>query len=409
MKTVGQIDTIKDFAQARIRNKVCIHVLREARNDFRAMRSATALVEAGFSVSIVDVATDRSLHTDVDIGGIHVKHLIIPEWFISRRFQPWFFLTALRTLILSVHKLLQSEVDIYHAIDLTTLTACFIVAKVRHKPLIFEAYELDLPVPETDIAFWRFLGRVIIRLLAIVLPRCAGVITVSPQIAQEMRKNLHLSEVSVVRSIPTYQTVQKSSRLQQHLGLIPDTRIVLYQGGLQRNRGLDNLVHAAAFLEPDIVIVLMGKPLGSTQAELETLIEKEGLEERVKILPAVPYIELLDWTSSADIGLIVLPPDYSPSIRWCLPNKLFEYLMAGLPVLASQLDAVVDVIKTYDVGCIVPSLQPQDIAAAINRMLADQVMLDRMRRNALEAAQLDLCWEKESQKLVGFYRSIGAR
>ncbi len=74
--------------------------------------------------------------------------------------------------------------------------------------------------------------------------------------------------------------------------------------------------------------------------------------------------------------------------------------MAGLPVLSSQLDAVVEVIRAYNVGCVVPSLAPEDIGAAINAMLADPAALATMRRNALHAAQHEFLWEKEGQQLI---------
>ncbi len=115
---------------------------------------------------------------------------------------------------------------------------------------------------------------------------------------------------------------------------------------------------------------------------------------------------MLDWTASADIGLIVYRPEHSQNVQMCLPNKLFEYLMAGLPILASRLDAVSDIIATYDVGQIVPALTEEAIGTAINAMLADHVALARMRCNALEAARETLCWEKESQQLLCLYQRV---
>ena len=203
-----------------------------------------------------------------------------------------------------------------------------------------------------------------------------------------------------------YQAVQKSERLRQHLGLGPEVRIALYQGNIQADRQLDRLVQAAAYLERDIVIVLMGEGFSETTSQLEALAVKEGVTDRIKILPPVPYTELLDWTASADIGLIVYSPDHSLNVRMCLPNKLFEYLMAGLPVLASPLDAVSDLIRGYDVGQIVPSLSPAAVGAAINAMMADAAARERMRHNALSAAQSDLCWEKERQQLITLYNRI---
>jgi glycosyltransferase involved in cell wall biosynthesis len=124
------------------------------------------------------------------------------------------------------------------------------------------------------------------------------------------------------------------------------------------------------------------------------------------MLPAVPYNELLDWSSSADIGLIVLPPDYSLSIRFCLPNKFFEYIMAGLPVLSSNLDAIAEMIHYYNVGKILSDFTSATIGEAINTMLANPNELTCMHTNTLAAVKCGLTWEDESRQLVQLYQSI---
>ncbi len=387
---------------------VCMHVLGCARTDGRVMREATALVEAGFDVSIVDVEGELTLPLEEEIQGVSIKHIIMPNWFVPTRFKPWFLVKAAQMLVRRTIRLMQVPADIYHAHDETALLACYIAAQVRRKPLIFDAHEFPLfQVPLSELSTGqRWFGRISAVLLAMILPRCAGVITVSSPIAQEIHNRYRVPEVTLVRNMPSYRVVPKSGRLRQYLGLSPNIRIVLYQGGLQLDRGLDKLIRATRFLERGIVIVMMGKGDRVTLSKLEFLIASEGVADRVKIIPPVPYEELLNWTSSADIGLIVYSPDYSLNVRWCLPNKLFEYLMAGLPVLSSQLDAVAEVIKTYDVGQVVSSLTPEDIGKAINTMLADTVGLSRMHHNALEEAHRDLCWEKEGQQLIHLYRNI---
>ncbi len=384
--------------------KVCIHVVRQARTDVRAMRAATALVAAGYEVCVIDVESEHTRPPEEEIHGIHMKHIMIPDWHTSMSVELLFFLRALKTFMLSIIQLLGTSADIYHASELTALPATYIVAVLRRKPLIFESYEL--PPPETRIGFWRRLEWPLTAMLAFMLPRCAGVITVSPPIVQEIHTRFHVKEVSLIRNVPVYRAVPKSDRLRQHLGLGPAIRIALYQGYLQADRSLDILVRAAKFLESDTVLVMMGNSFGTTQAELEDLIASEHLTERVKIIPAVPYEELLDWTASADIGLLVCSPDYSTNIRMLLPNKLFEYFMAGLPVLTSQLDAVVEIMNTYDVGRVVPSLAPAAVGMAINAMLADGNALASMRHNALEVAKHEFNWEKESEHLVRIYHNI---
>jgi glycosyltransferase involved in cell wall biosynthesis len=200
--------------------------------------------------------------------------------------------------------------------------------------------------------------------------------------------------------------VPRSERLRDVLGLGSEARLALYQGFIQEDRGLDTLVLAAPFLEADTIIVLMGKATPETLSHLRALVSSTGVEGRVKILPPVPYVELLEWTASADVGLIVYQPDYAANVRGMLPNKLFEYLMAGLPVLASRLPAVEEVINTFCVGQVVPSLAPADIGSAIDAMLRDRDALESMRSNALEAARSEFNWEQESRRVVDLYRDL---
>src|SRR5215469_17030041 len=262
MDTRGRTNILNSVAFTTIATapaRVCMHVLRDARNDVRALRSGTALIKEGFDVSIIDIEHDPSRSTKEDIQGLHLKHLIIPAWQTSRRSEWLFFITALQTFILSVIALMRSQADIYHATELNALPACCIAAALRRKPLVYEAYELLIPLPETSVVFWRRMAKLLLGFLAFVLPRCAGVIATSPHYAQEMQKHFHLKEVLLLRNIPPYRVVQKSDRLRQQLALSPEVRIALYQGNLQADRGLDRLVWAASFLEPDTVVVIMGQ------------------------------------------------------------------------------------------------------------------------------------------------------
>jgi glycosyltransferase involved in cell wall biosynthesis len=381
-----------------------MHVQKEFRTDFRVIREATALIEAGFDVSIVDVETEQTLSTEEDIYGVHAKHIIRPSWFVPTRFKPWFLVKAVHMILTGAIRLMQVPSDIYHAHDEKALPACYIAARLRRKPLIFDAHEL--PLEEPGITRWRRLSWLAARVLAKMIPYCAGVIATSPPTAREIEKLYHAPSVTLVRNTPVYREVSKGDRLRQHLGLGPQTRIALYQGYIQDDRGLDKLVLAGKFLDPNTVIVMMGKAVPTTQARLEVLITKEGVTDRVKIIPAVPYKELLDWTASANIGLAILPLDYSLAVRMMLPNKFFEYLMAGLPVLASPLYAISDIINTYDVGRVLPSLTPEDIGAAISALLADGDACARMHRNALVAAQREFNWEKEKGQLIGLYQKV---
>jgi len=408
MKIVSAIDTAQlSYSHehgASVPRQICMHVLGEARTDGRVMREAKALVEAGFAVSIVDIESDCTRPVTEVVDGVCLKHIMMSDWFVPTRFKPWFLVKMARMFVQSMISVLQTPADSYHAHEEMALPACYLAARLRRKPVVFDAHEL--PLSEQHITRWRRLCTLSSHLLKRMVPHCAGVITVSPPIAQEIRQRFGASTVQLLRNVPPYQQVAKSDRLRQHLGLSPDTRIALYQGNLQPDRELDRLVYAAASLEQNTVIVMMGKGPEETLKQLKTLIEREGVADRVRLLPPVPYAELLEWTASADVGLIIYAPQHSKNIQMCLPNKLFEYLMAGLPVLVSALDVVAEVVKTYDVGVVAPSLSPTDIGQAINTVLQDASALNRMSHNALAAAQSEFCWEKEHRQLIKLYQHI---
>jgi len=395
--------TIKAHTQENISVKVCMHVRGVARTDGRVLREASALVKAGCAVTIVDIEYDLSRPAEEDIDDIHLVHLFKPHWLSPSHSTAHHLIRSLDKLINTTVKLLQVSADVYHAHDDNALLPCYIAARWCRKPLVFDAHEV--PLSWLESIAWKPLRALLVCFFAHLLKYCAGVIAVSPPIAEAIRKYYRVSSVTLVRNVLAYRPVAKSDRLRQLLGLTSETRIALYQGNLQMDRGLELLVHAAAYLHENIVLILMGKSIGNAQAELEALISAKKLGHRVKLLAPVPYQELLDWTASADIGLIIYRSD-SANIRWCLPNKLFEYLMAGLPVLASSLEAVEEIITMYAVGRIIPSLAPAEVGAAINAILADSASLEHMHQNALRVAQSELCWERESQQLLNLYQLL---
>lgn len=384
--------------------KVCMLLLGFAPDDVRVMREATALREAGFAVTIIDLDHRPDGPRTEEIQGVKIQHIRMPQWYQSSRFKLWFLVKLATAFLRIISQLLHTPADVYHAHEEQVLIAGYLIARLKRKPLIFDAHEL--PLTDHSVTRWSTFHAMATWLLARLVPSCAGVITVSSPIAQEIHKLYHGPEVTLVRNVPVYRVVEKQDRVRQRLGLDQKTRIALYQGFVLPDRGFDRLIRAARFLEPDIVMVILGPGPDEYFAELKALIDSEGVAERVRFLPAVPYAELLDWTASADLGLAIFPPDYSLSIRMCLPNKFFEYLMAGLPVLSSQLDVMVEIIKAYDVGQVVSSLEPAAIAQAINTMLADPAALARMGANGKQAILNEFHWGKERVKLVQLYQEI---
>jgi glycosyltransferase involved in cell wall biosynthesis len=384
--------------------RVCMHLMVPGRLNYRVMNDAKALQMSGYEVIICDVISDRNCPREEVIEDISFQHVLAPNWFVPVRWKFWFLVKMFILIVRCAFRLFRCDADIYHAHVEHAFPAAYAAARFRRKGLIFDTPELTMFGP--TILRWPVLRWWAIRVIRWMSISCDCHITGSPlykPILQDLYGNEH---ILILRHIPPYRKAVRNTCLQQKLGLDPNVRIALYQGYVKEDRGLDTLLLAAQYLNPGTVIVLMGASYGNTEAQLRRLIQQERLEDRVKILPAVPYDELLMWTSSADIGLIVLPPDYSLSIRFCLPNKFFEYIMAGLPILSSNLDAISDVIHLYKVGHVLSDLTPSAIGQAINTMLANQEELTCIRANALNAVRSGLTWEDESRHLVHLYQDI---
>lgn len=390
---------------ARTAPRVCMHVLGPALTDGRVMRSATALAQAGYAVTIVDIEHGVNLPTCEDSQGVHLRHVRF-ALAQMRHYHPTHHLAWLlfkvRRIVRGTLAVLRTPAEVYHAHDITALPACYMAAKLRRKLLIFDAHEL--PLVDPHVQRLRLITGLATRMLRLMLRSCAGIITVSPPLVRELQRRYGGPLAVLVRNIHTYEAPPPTNHLRDYLNLGSDVRIALYQGFLQADRGLDILVRVAQHLTSSTHIVLLGK--GPAAVAITAQIAELGVGDRITIVPAVPYADLLAWTASADIGLTIYQAEYSANVQVYLPNKLFEYLMAGLPVVASAIEAVAEIVQTYDVGIIEPALEPAAVAQAIDRLLDDQPARSRMRSNALRAARDSLCWEQESVQLIDLYRAI---
>ncbi len=387
---------------------ICMHAPMPLRSDIRLRRNASALSACGFRVAVIDVEEGCTRAHTAEFEGARVGHIRLPARFSpyyhsTSRFVPWILFKGAR-IALGTLKVMRTQADVYHASDIMAFPACYIAARLRRRPLVLEGYEL--PLTDRSIS-----GRPLLRGIATLICRkmirkSQAFISTSPRYVEEIEKRFPGPRMVLVRNIPPYRAALPSEHIRDRLDLRPLTRIALYQGYFQPNRGLQLLIRAARYLTPDQIIVLLGMSGGTSVQELQDKIDEEGVEDRIKILPAVPPDELHDWTASANLGLNVLPTDYSRSITLCLPNKVFQYLMAGLPVLTSQLDACVELVERYDVGRVVRTLDPVDVGTAISAMLADTAALERMRQNALAACERELRWEVEREQLIKLYRDL---
>ncbi len=366
------------------RQRAIVSVTNDLVTDNRVHRTCMALLELGYEVRLI---------------GRRLPGSAAPERpYETRRMRLLFNKGALfyaeHNLRLFLH-LLFARADLLVANDLDTLLANHL-AKGRRK-LVYDSHEYFTEVPE-------LVGRPSVRRiwLAIerwVFPKLQTIITVNDSIAEAYRqrygKTLH-----VIRNIPMKRGLGPVPP-RRELGLPDGPRILVMQGaGLNIQRGVEEAVLAMKEL-PSCLLLLIGG--GDVWPVVEGLVKEHGLQDRVRLIGKQPYERMMDYTRNADLGL-TLDKDTNLNYRFSLPNKLFDYLNAGIPVLATDLPEVARIVRHYDAGVVIPTAEPATIAREVRAFFVDENHVRRVRANATFAAR-ELDGEVEMQKLVAVLRN----
>lgn len=232
---------------------------------------------------------------------------------------------------------------------------------------------------------------------------CDRVITVNPSIARELKNRYGLAEVAVVYNAERISPIgPRSWYLHEYFGIPREHRILLFQGGFSAGRNLLELVEAMVLLrDSNIHLVLLGD--GQLSNALGRLIKCKKLQSRVHIHPAVPQALLLGLTAAADAGVI---PYQAICLNnyYCTPNKLFEFIAAGLPILASDLPELRRLVKDNQIGEVGDLSTPMAIAQMVEAFFADELRLSHWRERLVVVRQ-ELSWQKEGEYLKQLYRS----
>jgi glycosyltransferase involved in cell wall biosynthesis len=295
--------------------------------------------------------------------------------------------------------LVASRPDVVHAHDVNTLPTAWAAARRAKARLVYDAHEIS-----TDREGYRELRGVIAWAEKRLMPRADATITTTEMRAKFFARAYGVPRPLVMQNRPRFADLERGTLIRDRLGLGDELPIVLYQGGLQPGRGLEDLVAAMPAMPPcHLVFIGGGRLLGA----LKTMVGDRGLESRVHFIPTLPLAELLAWTASADIGA-------QPIRNTCLnhlstdSNKLFEYAMAGLPVVASGFPEIRRVVEAHGFGLLFDPETAGALAAVLGRLVADAPLRARLAANARASARA-LSWEAQEAELIGLYERVLAR
>jgi glycosyltransferase involved in cell wall biosynthesis len=282
--------------------------------------------------------------------------------------------------------------DVWLANDWTSLPVAMRLAAERGGHYGYDTHEFALE-EYAERASWRILRRPMVHAIeGRGITGALVVSAVSAGIAEELQRIYSLAvSPLVIRNTPSRVSIaprRSGSRIR-----------VLYHGLVAPGRGLEATIRSVPLWRREFDFTIRGPGTPKYISRLQAEIERLGIGDRVFLAPPVPMTELVREASSFDIGYFALP-DHSGHNRFVLPNKFFEYAMAGLALCVSDLPEMTRLIEQYQMGVTLASLAPADIADAINRLNLDS--LSYFRSKALAAAN-ELCWEQESERLVAAY------
>ena len=356
--------------------------------DQRVMKIAETVRKLDCDITIIG----RKLGDCCDSGSVPFKTKRF-SMFFKRGFLFYKFFNIRLFFYLLCHKY-----DLLVSNDLDTLIPNFLVSKLKRLPLVFDSHEYFTGLPElNERPFVKSVWKTIEKR---ILPHLKSVMTVSDSIAGLYENEYNIQPLSVRNCSVSSEGIAAYSR--KELGLSEDHILLIFQGGgINIDKGGEELVDAVSITE-GVSLLIAGS--GDVLPVLKQKVSVLNIGDRVKFVSKVPWEELMRYTKSADAGMC-LEKDTNLNYRFSLPNKLFDYISAGLPVIAGNLPEISKLILANECGIIIPAITPGEIQKAIVRLRDDRALMNKLKENSVIASE-NLNWEKESLKVVEFYKRV---
>jgi len=367
------------------KKRAIISVINDLVTDQRIDKTASVLVDLGFEVLMVGRRkTDSPRMPDRAYETLRMRLLWEkgPVFYAEYNIRLFFLL-------------LSRPADLLVSNDLDTLLPNFLTHKLKRIPIVYDSHEYFTATPELVDRpkvqrIWKWIEKTIV-------PKLKNCITVNASIADMFEKEYHVP-FKIVRNIPRLRKgVVIPSRAE--LNLPENKKIILMQGsGINVQRGAEEAVEAMKYIDSAILLIVGG---GDVLPELKKMVLDMSLQEKVVFVARQTPEKLAGYTANADIGLTI-DKDTNINYRFSLPNKLFDYIYAGVPVIASPLVEIKRIIQHYEIGAFIENHDPVHIAETINTLLQDENRMSQYRQNTKKAAT-ELNWENEKNTLIDIF------
>jgi len=351
--------------------RIIISVTSDLYTDQRVLKTANTCYKNGFEVLLVGRSLKKS------------KSLDLP--FKTKRFHLLFNHSALFFAEFNIRLfflLLFSRADIFLSNDTDSLSANFLAAKIRGIKLIFDAHELFPEIPE--LQHRNFVKKFWSKIEDIIFPHLKNSYTVCDSIANHY-KNKYGMEMKVVRNMP-YFSENPERKISSS-----NEKIIIYQGALNVGRGLEWILNAMPLIDNARLLIIGDGDIAET---LKQMVVNLDISDKVTFTGRLESKKMREYTLSADLGLCLLE-NKGLSYYYSLPNRIFDYLNAGVQVLASDFPEIRNIVENHRTGQVINHYEPEYLASVMNEMLKNPISNEHFK-----TLSKVYCWENEEKVIL---------
>jgi glycosyltransferase involved in cell wall biosynthesis len=370
-----------------LKPKIVVSVSNDLVTDQRVKKVCQTLHDEGFEILLLGRILPESLPIERPYK-IHRMRLIF-------RKKVWFYAELNIRLFF---KLLFVKKDILVANDLDTLLPNYLIAKLFGKKLVYDSHELFTEIPE--LMHRPKVRNIWLQIEKRIFPHLKNVITVNSEIASIFEQKYQVY-VNVIRNISPKLTLNIPSEawIKQVKG---NRKMLIIQGsGINKDRGAEEAVQMMSYLD-DVLLLIIGN--GDVIPDLKVLIAKLQVEDKVQMIGKLPYLEMLQYTQIADLGLS-LDKGTNLNYELSLPNKVFDYIQCKIPLMVSNRKVVAQIVQEAQIGVVFEEHDPKQMADLVKDALYDKERYQMWKTNLNLAAE-KFNWENESQILKDIYKHL---
>jgi len=367
------------FDEKFILTKIIVSVSNNLINDQRVAKVCNSLYKNGFDIILIGRDFPKKDTTNYNTP-YKIKYISL----IFNKGILFYAEYNLRLFLL----LLTTKKDLLLANDLDTLLPNFLASRIQNKKLVFDSHELFSEIPE--LVHKPKTKKIWLRLEKFIIPKLKNNYTVCKSIASHYKKSYNIN-FEVVRNLPLAKKVETST-----LNIKTDKKIIIYQGAINIGRGLELMINTMHHLD-DYLLLIVGS--GDIINTLKTKIINESLDGKVCFYGKVTPSELHTITPNAVLG-ISFEEDLGLNYRYALPNKIFDYIQAEVPILISDLPEMKQIISKYKVGEIIKDRTPKAIAKQIKNLT------NKDFTTQIEKAKEELIWKTDENILLNIFHNL---